>query len=720
VTPGVTISLYPEATRTQLLRLLAVFLLFAAVRNNVPARGGLRRLGVVCLINGAALSFFALVQSFSSPANVLYWNYPSLGQVFGPFICRNHFAFYVNLCIGLGVGLLLSRTPQPGLGILRDPAAMWACTGLALMAGAVVFSLSRGGMLALGCGALTCLWLARWTRKRSSWGWAPWLVVPLALLLAGWLGKGLIQERLATLWSGEAFDSRLSLWARAAPLASDFPHWGTGYGTFMYTEVLHQNSVVDAGSVAEHAHNEYLEVLCEAGVPGLTLGLLAVALVYQLGFRAIRQDMSQVERGLPLGALFGFSTLVVQSVGDFGLHIPAVALLATVVAAHLCGSKSGSEEYCVRLGGLAPLAGAAACLGMALVFCAAGWRAHRVDRLQLAADLASSEGPNGLEKRVLYLEWAAQIAPENALLHVELGRARLALLTSGTGRLGRTSLAAWVAEAALAARGNWETALGWSLAGAVEQNRAQAWQAALAREHFPRALRHYREARNRCPLLAEPHLVLATHTARLAAGDSRDAYLDRVKLLSSGDPEAWYLCGLQELEIREPERAWSSWRRCLELSDHYLAPILESSTGELAVPEIAEKVLPDRPELLLAASVRLFPEAGKAAERRPFLNKALRVLANRSGDLTTEEWHIKAVAHSTLGQFDEAVAAYRHLLAREPGQAVWRCELAQVLHDRGWLQDARREVVLTLAQQPGHAPARELMALISHELARKR
>ena len=53
------------------------------------------------------------------------------GQVFGPFICRNHFPFFVNICFALGVGLFLSvrRDPEGSwwnpLELLNDPPALW-------------------------------------------------------------------------------------------------------------------------------------------------------------------------------------------------------------------------------------------------------------------------------------------------------------------------------------------------------------------------------------------------------------------------------------------------------------------------------------------------------------------------------------------------------------------------------------------------------------------
>src|SRR5262249_10463946 len=104
--PGSTLSLYPGRTLQELTKLLAVFLLFVAVRNNVASTASLRRLATAALLNGALLSLFALLQFFTSTSQTLYWTLPAPGTAFGPFVCRNHFAFYMNLCVGLSAGLL--------------------------------------------------------------------------------------------------------------------------------------------------------------------------------------------------------------------------------------------------------------------------------------------------------------------------------------------------------------------------------------------------------------------------------------------------------------------------------------------------------------------------------------------------------------------------------------------------------------------------------------
>jgi O-antigen ligase/tetratricopeptide (TPR) repeat protein len=753
---GHTLSLYPTATRAQLARLLMVFLLFAAVRNNFATAGALWRLSLVALLNGAALSLFALAQFFSSAPNVLYWTYPSMGHVFGPFICKNHFPFYLNVCIGLGVGLLLSRAARPlgagsargghrafysdgpeaaGLaGLLRDPAGLWVSGALTLMLVAVGFSLSRGGVLALAGGALICLLLRRAQRTQSARRGAFLLTAALAVLLGSWLGFGLVAERLATLWKEEAFQDRLPIWSRMAPAAWQSPLWGTGLGTFATVERLTQQKAEDAAMLLQHAHNEYLEMLIEGGLPGLCLTLLALGFVFRLGYRGLRLAGDGGEAGLALGALFGFSTVVIHSFGDFGTHIPAITVLATVVAAQLSGLGASSgprvrekgfpkdpwsqDEYSFRLGGLAPLLGAGLCLAFGFFLVATAWRDHRVDCLRTAALQAS--GPDWEASRIACLERAVRLAPDDAGLRSELGRAHLKVFDLEAKAEEQRGQAVAATEAVLAARGDWPAAVTYPLADVTQRWRLLLGKKRLQREHLGPALRNYVLARDRCPLLGEPHLILATYGRRLARADAPEAYLDRLKRVANGDPEAWYLSGAQELLGDDPARAWASWRRSLELSDRYFPQILGAAATFLAPHEVVESVLPDRPELLLAAAQRLYPDAGAASQRRPFLEKAARLLEGSSNGLTPEGLHTLAVTRKQMGQPQEAVAAYRKLLVQRPRQADWRYELAQILYEQGELEEARRELVLALTQQPKHAQARELLTLVSREITRSR
>src|SRR5207244_3716274 len=135
----------------------------------------------------------------------------------------------------------------------------------------------------------------------------------------------------------------------------------------------------------------------EGGVLRLLLSLLTIGVVLRYGYRAtLTQDRQTA--CLAQGALVGFTTLVLHSFVDFGLHIPAIAILATAIAANLCSlgsvtqdspvqrsSKKAERDSTPCLGGLAPLVGAGLAIFSAMILFRVGWTANQVEELRFAA-----------------------------------------------------------------------------------------------------------------------------------------------------------------------------------------------------------------------------------------------------------------------------------------------------------------------------------------------
>ena len=421
---GSTLSLYPAATRYELARLLTLFLLFAAVANLPDPTAALRRLSLAALLNGSALALFGLVQFFSSDNHSVFWTVPTAGQVFGPFVNRNHFAFYMNLCIFLSVGLLLARfaerdrtgkapaqgfQPRPGggsgrrllhhrsaRGLTIEAETMGILFALALMVSSVVVCLSRGGLLALAGGSILGVALRLW---RTGWSMREriFLLVPaIVLAMVTWFGFDQVAARLETLRGAEVVkDERVTFWSHALMQARDYPLWGTGFGTYQFVERLYRGDAGNANMLVEHAHNDYLEVLVEAGVPGLLATVLALILLLWIGLRVVRRDSGRPADGLALGALLGVVAIAIHSVTDFSLHIPADAVFATVVCALLVASGHGRaedrEEEAVALRGrgqraagvgrLARVLGAFLVIGLGLWVTQEGWKNNSVSIL---------------------------------------------------------------------------------------------------------------------------------------------------------------------------------------------------------------------------------------------------------------------------------------------------------------------------------------------------
>jgi O-antigen ligase/tetratricopeptide (TPR) repeat protein len=720
VPAGSTLTFDRGVTRREVGRFLAIFALFAIVRANVDPAGGLGRLAVAALVNGSLLALFGIVQAFSSNPKTIYWFYPTAGDPFGPFINRNHFAFYVNVCVGLGIGLLLGRAGAvdgPGgkfghgfgswtrlaNGFLRNPGTIGIAFALGLMISGVASSVSRGGFLALMGGLLFGLvaWLTQ-HRGRSLAGWTVLLGPTVALALVCWFGYDQLATRLATLRTGEVLqEQRSAIWARALPVVRDFPLWGTGGGTYEFADMLHRSDAEDADTVVDHAHNDYLELLVEGGLALLVPAVLALALTFRIGIRAARGLGNTPTAGLATGALVSLVAVAIHSFTDFGLHIPSCVALVVVLCSLLSGLGSdprGSEGRAAGYGGMAPVLGAIAMLALGLLIAHEGWRPARVQEIKgQAADLDRSGDPSRLDRKVDLLEEAARLVPEDYAIREDLFSAHLNAFDQELYELTRGDPA--------------------GLAGSSGPRR-QPTDADLARprrEHLVPALRHLQRSRDLCPFRAMVQMQLAEHVGDFQAADPRGAHLDRAKLLAPGDPELWYRCGAFELADGRTDQAWASWRHSLGLSGDRLPEILDQAARHLGPADLLERVLPEDPDRLIEAASRLSP--GSVEGRRIFLESALALLDRGPGPSSAAEGHLRATLYRNLGRSTEALATYRSALALEPLRHQWRLELAELSAERGQFEESRQELLVILGLQPGNDRARILLDEVTRKIA---
>jgi O-antigen ligase/tetratricopeptide (TPR) repeat protein len=738
---GFTISVDRGATREEVVRLLAMLAAFLLVRQNLTSPGRLKRLCLVAALNGTLLTLYALVQFWTMKRGTIYWSIPTVGWAYGPFINHDHGACYLNLCFGLALGLFLieSRRAQAraGRNWWLEPGVLWSALPLTILLVGVAFSLSRGGLLAFFGAAGLCLAIQFLLGMRGRLTGSLLAIVCLSFVFLSWFGVGPIMERLnIALEHGEP--GRLRAWSRVLPLVAEFPLWGTGYGTFASVEMTRRTDAIDSGFVFNHAHNEYVEAIVEGGLPRFLLTLGIVFLVGRAAVRIIRREPNSPIADLTLGCLFSVSALVLQSFVEFAVHVPAISLLATAICAHLSGAeaadRTASRRVSVKGADAPPIAVAAAsgstrvvaalvALGVAFVLFADGWKAYRVDLLQSAS--RSRAVPTS--ERILLLEKATRLTPDDASLHLDLAEAHLSAVAEQKQRIVGLLVAREAAEIVLGLAQAQSThsavpCLTNSFVAIEMRDQRLQSEAGDYGPHVTSALRELVQARNSNPLLSAPHLQLATHIHELAAleADSPLVYLDRAKLTAPGEPRLWYLCGLRELSLVEPRRARSDWRRSLELSSKHLKEILDVCKPLFSPEIIRTEVLADNPDQLLFAALHLFPEQEQEAERRPFLEQAQAYLERQPAAKSAEALHTEAVILASLNHSDRSLTAYQRALGQEPQRIEWRWEFAKLLHKQARLADARLELRTILQDQPQHAEARELWRAIEREIAEKK
>lgn len=754
---GSTLSLFPGASWRELMRLLAIVGLFAAVRNNFPA-SSLHRLSVVGLINGAALALLGLLQYFSSPHDTIYWTLRGPGDQFFITAGRNHAPFYLNICIGLGLGLLLwvrmrstgnrgkrRRLRRRSSGfeprylimdavlILKDAWQLWIIVALVLMIAAVIICQSRGAFVALVGAAASCCVLhviiARSVLFRPAVGL---VVLSLVAFLLGWLGFEWTSSRVvATLWTNNPLDDgRVQLWKGLVQPIREFPVWGTGLGTFGFVEYSFRESSGDEHIFNGHAYNEYLHALLEGGVIRLVLTLLIVGLIARAGCRAYRSLAGTPAGGLVLGALFGLATMLIHCCFDPGIRLPANAFLGTLLCAELCivGGNALHKAGPTAAAGGSTLEGATARLRLPLLLAATvavvlpgmllfreGVRFVETQQaLESARAALEYADPIHRELQIKHLEDAAKLSPENAWVQLELAEANLAMFKEHSASLQKSAQAVRAAEvvAGLASQPGGARQAALAGAAAARDSLIRNQLNMLMKNYLGAALQRYLLARDLCPLLPPPHVRLAAYADYLPTHDPRERYLERAKRLIPSDPEFWYLCGVKEIADGQHELAWESWKRSLLVGDTYFPAILAKSRTLLSPGEILARVLPDRPALIYRAAQGLFGRPESVPEGRPFLERLLDCVTQKpEAARTATELYLQALAHQGLQQWDRAFDSYEKALERNPKENDWRFEYAKLLYERGRTQEARRELAGVLKARPDHVGARELYQL---------
>jgi len=98
---------------------------------------------------------------------------------------------------------------------------------------------------------------------------------------------------------------------------------GTGVGSFETAFPPYQSVPGDA--VWDHAHNDYAEGLAETGIIGGAMIFGALFIFLGRAFRKLKAGARSVAGWMQLGAIIGSLGIVIHSLFDFNLHIPANA-----------------------------------------------------------------------------------------------------------------------------------------------------------------------------------------------------------------------------------------------------------------------------------------------------------------------------------------------------------------------------------------------------------
>ena len=339
-----TLSFSPDLSFYELIKYICYFLFGYLVLKCIKTKKEIEIFILVMLISAVFQSFYGLTELLGGTERIFsYKKKWSIGHASGTYINSNHFSGFLEMIFPVSVGYLLAKanffSMKKGLSVKEK--ILWFSQehlqksillgSISVLIGiGIFFSHSRTGIFvffitislmfvvhSLVSGKKTM----KFSRKRRS-GRVIRTVILAVLFSVILIGAKPIIERFS--WATVARTTRPVIFENTIDLIKDFPLFGIGPGSYVYAYTMFEK--IDVRKILEHAHNDYLELLAESGfIGGGSLILFAFGAVGYLFFRMMKRRNNFVI-GISLGCIIGVVAILIHSISDFNLRVPANAV----------------------------------------------------------------------------------------------------------------------------------------------------------------------------------------------------------------------------------------------------------------------------------------------------------------------------------------------------------------------------------------------------------
>ncbi|NLB68981.1 MAG: hypothetical protein GX804_04775 [Lentisphaerae bacterium] len=371
---------------------IAIVMFFSATRKK------LQILTYALIVNSVIIAIYATINQFFQNGDYVLWvlsPWSYGGRAKAVFYCPNHLSAFFNIAIALCAAIVF--TPR----ISRSKRIV-ASIFILVMLIPNFLTLSRGGLASLAAGLLLGL-TTLGTRRRSLLVKATVPIIVAITVFASIIAvvktdnplmervknHGLyniavknkdsseLAEKLASgFWY--SFDRGMYIQSALRAWKSN-PVWGIGPGQhssrwpeFAATEIDRDGNPVvipDDGDYSTikfpkltnanyhlyEVHSDWTQLLEEYGIAGFSLMLVTVLIfmgvLYTSQTRVLKEDFekndnpSGIERALPLAALLCSLILIIHSLGDFSLQMPAIPwTFASLITAAILTSSTTNRE----------------------------------------------------------------------------------------------------------------------------------------------------------------------------------------------------------------------------------------------------------------------------------------------------------------------------------------------------------------------------------------
>ena len=682
-------------------------------------------------INGMAISLYGMVQRLSSSTSIYGIEIDLVRQPFGPFVNKNNAAGFLLICMAgslmllFGVFFRKSASGQRPKPIITSEYPIWRQISLhigvflaelnaaklaAILATAtigmgVLFTFSRGGILAMGTGmAMAATWFCM-IRKSSFLLLGVLCVGMLVVGLLGFLGVGdQLASRLGTISNAELLttDKRINHWVQTAPAIGDFNPFGSGVGSYLNVHRLYR---VDSElRVFYFAENQYFQTLVEAGFIGLIL-LLTAILLLALSVRFIsNRGNSPKTSAICIMGVFLIPSQMVVAFFDFGLFIPANAILMAVSCGFIAGQahaladrlkKKNVFQYNIpRIIALTLLLAVFTVSLFSLISCQRYAQVERAMGQHPQNENYVSMNLKATEQRIDNLKTAITKLPDaNGLVRLSelyLYRYRIQLFEA---LVGEDAVADSMDSKALDRK--------WISTGVDRLHNMvyQAWDSGsqrrvndlitdpLVSDNVLPAVYYLKMSRSRSPLKPSVHLLLAQLHGVSPTRDADVFHLQRTQELAPANSVTALICGILNLQAGRLDPACKNLKKCLQIDRKNYKHVVSVSVPFLPAQRIVDEILPDDPLVLYTFANRYMASKSMEPVKFDVFRRVINLL-DEAPQWDRRSLGIKAEIQEELSDYEGAIKTRQLAVDLNPSVLALRYKLARLMIKNGDLDDA--------------------------------
>ncbi|MCJ7685238.1 MAG: O-antigen ligase family protein [Desulfobacteraceae bacterium] len=321
-------SVFSVYRYTSILALILFFnylIIFYLIIHTVRTRSQFRQLVYLIIGMAALLSIIGFLKIFyDNPFP--WWDYTDFQKTQDRFSSTygdpNHLAVYMEMAIPLLLGLFL-------IGF-RGIKLFLVIVLTVFLFMPLIFSLSRGGWFGIFTGLLFMSAALFFNHHFQLKRLLLTLVIGFFVVSFIVLSSTPVVKRIIITSEHMGNLARITVWGGMVEMIKDYPLLGTGPGTFPIVYTQYQPPGFDNRYF--RGNNDYLQFTSETGLALVPVMAWMIIALFVGGFKKLNNP-SRLVRGVTIGAMSGITAILVHSISDFNLHIPANAILFTTLAA---------------------------------------------------------------------------------------------------------------------------------------------------------------------------------------------------------------------------------------------------------------------------------------------------------------------------------------------------------------------------------------------------